>query len=169
MGFSLTLVALVLFGYSRMEYRRNANSTAWQLSNAISAYSTEHRSYPTATTSGFDTDLSSDFQLMELLLSSDSNNGPTHVSPRWIPFFAGTEADFDSNGRKTGGLGKNDSGLRELWDPWGNHYRVRLDTNGDGKVADPSGREEFITRSIIVWSAGKDGDFETWNDNLRTW
>jgi hypothetical protein len=26
-----------------------------------------------------------------------------------------------------------------------------------------------IPESVVVWSAGKDGDFETWDDNVKTW
>lgn len=59
-------------------------------------------------------------------------------------------------------------------DPWGYYFRVRLDTNGDGMVATPSldevaeGRPAIRAR-VIVWSPGRDGKEETWEDNPTSW
>ena len=57
----------------------------------------------------------------------------------------------------------------ELWDQWGNLYRVRFDTSHDNQIENPETPGTFLRESIAVWSAGKDGKFETWADNVKTW
>ena len=59
-------------------------------------------------------------------------------------------------------------------DSWGNFFRVRLDTDGDGLVENPipdevpEGRPRLKQR-VIIWSPGKDGNDETWEDNPKSW
>ena len=57
-------------------------------------------------------------------------------------------------------------------DPWGNDYYVLLDGNGDGKLNplidddEPTGLDGKPWRkSILIWSAGPDGDPATVEDN----
>ncbi|MES2467287.1 MAG: hypothetical protein V4675_08310 [Verrucomicrobiota bacterium] len=59
-------------------------------------------------------------------------------------------------------------------DGWGNIFRVRLDTDGDGFVENPDVNEVAegrtkLKRRVIVWSPGKDGKEETWTDNPKSW
>lgn len=56
-----------------------------------------------------------------------------------------------------------------LYDPWGQPYRIRLDGDADGGVDDPSAPGTRILKTAIIWSAGKDGDFSTWEDNVASW
>lgn len=57
-------------------------------------------------------------------------------------------------------------------DPWGNDYYVLLDGDGDGKL-DPTNPDDEPTgldgkpwrKSILIWSAGPDGDPATVEDN----
>jgi len=57
-------------------------------------------------------------------------------------------------------------------DPWGNPYRVALDVafGGadpyDGEVDIPGGT---LRVSVAAWSAGEDGDDDTYGDNICTW
>lgn len=59
-------------------------------------------------------------------------------------------------------------------DAWGNYYRVRLDADGDKELDNPNleqvaeGRARLPKR-VIVWSPGKDGKEETWDDNPQSW
>jgi hypothetical protein len=56
----------------------------------------------------------------------------------------------------------------------GKPYRIRLDTNHDETLNNPNpeqaaaGRPTLKAR-VLVWSAGKDGDWNTWDDNLMSW
>jgi type II secretory pathway pseudopilin PulG len=57
-------------------------------------------------------------------------------------------------------------------DPWGNKYRVSMDTNlggtaYDGEVFIPGG-SGTVRKSVVAWSAGKDGVDGT-DDDVRTW
>ena len=65
------------------------------------------------------------------------------------------------------GLWRSEDGIA-LYDPWGGLYLVRLDGDGDGFVADPEhgGR---LAQMVIIWSAGRDGDPNTWKDNVKSW
>lgn len=59
-------------------------------------------------------------------------------------------------------------------DNHGKAYRVRLDTNHDMKLANPdpagasAGKAELGKR-VLVWGAGKDGKWDTWDDNPKSW
>ena len=69
--------------------------------------------------------------------------------------------------------GKHDGGFG---DPWG-HASGRLpflyavDDDGDGLVRNPNGdsNQTQIRADVIAWSAGPDGDFSTWDDNVGSW
>jgi hypothetical protein len=56
----------------------------------------------------------------------------------------------------------------------GKPYRIRLDTNSDQEVANPNPDEvaagrPTLPKRVIVWGAGKDGKWETWDDNPKSW
>lgn len=98
-----------------------------------------------------------------LLAEADTNN------PRKIKFF---DPPLSKNGR--GGAAKNAANEWELRDPWGNFYRILLDVDGDGKIPNPAratseDESETISNNILIYSAGPDGDFSTWKDNIRSW
>ncbi len=59
-------------------------------------------------------------------------------------------------------------------DAWGNLYHLRLDTDGDGWVENPDSNQAAegrpkLKKRVIVWSPGKDGLEETWEDNPKSW
>ncbi|MGY8643441.1 MAG: hypothetical protein ACKVJU_20390 [Verrucomicrobiales bacterium] len=143
-----------------------AENTAYNLKNAISAYNTEFRGWPIRSESDITVD--SDSELMAVLLADDSETGEKGRNPRRITFFSGKKAKpmGDNKFRKGVHLETN-----TLWDPWGNFYRVRMDNNWDNRVDDPDPKSESkeLPGTIIVWSAGPDGDFDTWKDNVKTW
>lgn len=56
-----------------------------------------------------------------------------------------------------------------LLDVWGQPYRLSMDTDGDGKVSDPEHPGMWLAHSVIVWSAGADGNPATWADNVKSW
>jgi len=53
-----------------------------------------------------------------------------------------------------------------LVDSWGNPYRVTIDGDGDGALPDPVDENNTLKQTIFVYSAGFDGDFTTWDDNI---
>ena len=67
-----------------------------------------------------------------------------------------------------------DPSLYSVVDAWGNPYRVRLDANHDKEIANPNllevaeGRKR-LSKLAIVWSAGGDKNWDTWEDNPKSW
>jgi hypothetical protein len=106
---------------------------------------------------------------MDVLFGSDTQKKPGGRNPRGIAFYIDRAAKPMGEGRFRRGVTLDENGDGELWDPWGNHYRLRLDTNGDGKIENPAAPGTQLPESIAVWSAGPDGDFETWADHDKTW
>jgi hypothetical protein len=157
----------IIRSFSRPEWV-HAESTALQLKNSISAYFTEYRNYPVFAPDK-DGTVESGCALMDILLGSDTQKEPGGRNPRGIAFYTDKAAKPIDEGRFRRGVTLDENGGGELWDAWGNHYRVRLDTNGDGKVENPEAPGTQLPESILIWSAGPDGDFETWKDNVKSW
>lgn len=69
---------------------------------------------------------------------------------------------------------QNTKGEWELLDAWGHPYRLHLDLNGDGKIPHPAKdtgtpAPVLIPPGFVIYSAGPDGDYSTWDDNVRSW
>ena len=60
-------------------------------------------------------------------------------------------------------------------DPWGHSkgrvpYLYALDDDGDGMIPNPNTESNNLIRAdVIAWSAGPDGDYSTWKDNVGSW
>lgn len=106
---------------------------------------------------------------MDILLGSETERGEHGRNGRGIRFYTDKPARTDPRGKPSRGVSFNPQGGGDLWDTWGNPYRVRFDTTFDNQVESPEIPGSFLPESIIVWSAGKDGDFKTWEDNVKTW
>ncbi|MDB6134725.1 MAG: hypothetical protein JWM59_2968 [Verrucomicrobiales bacterium] len=83
------------------------------------------------------------------------------------------QAEAKGSNKWVSGLVVDDS-APEAVDGWGGYYRIRMDSNRDGEVANPNPDEAAAGRLrlstwAIVWSAGKDGKWETWGDNVKSW
>jgi len=66
------------------------------------------------------------------------------------------------------------TGAYGVVDCYGKPYRIRLDTNHDETLTNPNpqqaaGGRPTLKARVLVWSAGKDGDWNTWDDNLMSW
>ena len=133
------------------------------LAIAVKGYQTEYRHLPLANDpppqrdgDAFDTADEKGRTLLAVLLAEDEKQNPRQIR-FWEP------PPSKSRG------GGYDSALG-LVDPWGKTgYRVLLDENGDGKIADPENDLGEISGAVLIYSAGPDGDFKTWNDNVCSW
>ena len=102
------------------------------------------------------------------------------LNPKEIKFFDLHQAEE----RKSGLWQNGDEWV--LSDQWGEPFYIILDTNGDGKIANPEfGAEHPYARSaqslqqhplpdmlpveIVVYSSGPDRDPRTWKDNVCSW
>lgn len=144
-----------------------AENTAHNLKNSISMFFTEYREYPLRSP---DLDITADTRrdLMDILLGAENERGKSR-NPRGIAFYTDKAVKPTEDGRFHKGIRLDSDGGGELWDTWGNHYRVRMDTNFDNQTEGPESPFALLPESILVWSAGKDGKFETWKDNVKTW
>ena len=143
--------------------RANTRVTMKGLEIAIKGYQTEYNRLPlkgspspVAGDQNSDTTDPDGRALLDTLLGKD-----TVTNPRSIYF-------IDLAPARASGAGYSaSSGLR---DPWGkNGYRILLDANGDGNIADPEGLVGDLKATIRIYSAGPDGDFATWADNVCSW
>jgi len=151
--------------------KTSAENAALQLKQSIAAYYTEYRRYPLppGTQGGQDIELRSDNGLMDILLGADGNKG----NPRRISFFAGKKAKGNP---PRGGIVMSGNGGGELFDPWGEYFYVKMDTDYNNRVTEPfsksgdasSGNE--VPESVLVWSTGPDAGVENKDsDNITTW
>ena len=55
-------------------------------------------------------------------------------------------------------------------DAWGAPFKFRLDTTGSGEMVNPNPEADAALKAqVAVWSAGPDGDYATWEDNVAGW
>ena len=81
---------------------------------------------------------------------------PSLANPKRVQFF------------EAGGGALNEEGA--FADPWGNAYQFIFDKTGAGELQSPNEESgEIIRGSVAAWSAGPDGNFETWDDNVSSW
>lgn len=169
-AFFVMLFLPFLSGIPRCTDCNRAENTAYNLKNAISAYFTEYRQYPgMKEPEGPDLDLDSGHVLMDILLGSDKEVESRSGNPRRITFYTDKAAKPLGDGKFRKGVALDPDGRGTLWDLWGNFYRVRMDSSFDNKVENPELPGSLLPESIAVWSAGKDGNFDTWKDNVKTW
>lgn len=64
------------------------------------------------------------------------------------------------------GLLESDGGYT-LVDVWGHPYKIAMAKSGG--IRSPETPGAMIDKTVIVWSAGPDGDFSTWSDNVKSW
>lgn len=72
---------------------------------------------------------------------------------------------------ESGGGALNKKG--DFADPWGQAYNFMVDQTGVGELRNPNEEhetgDEIIRGKVIAWSAGPDGNYETWEDNVVSW
>ena len=154
--------------------RQHAATTAANLKTAIAAYFTEYRKYPVQANAEEATALLTDRALMDVLLGGDSAKVKGGLNPRGIAFFTDKAAKPSGNGGFRKGVKLESDGGGELWDPYGNYYFVRLDLDYNNRTERPAwdtsgGDAQVLPESILIWSAGKDGNEMTSKDNIKTW
>lgn len=154
--------------------RSHAENTAYNLKNAISAYFTEYRKYPVNPSGSTESaPIQTDNTLMDVLLGADSQKtGNNALNPRGIAFYTDKAAKPMGSGKYRKGITLQSDGGGELWDPWGEHYYVRMDLDYNNRTERPTwdkGDSDFLPESILVWSSGKDKEESSASDNVKTW
>jgi len=159
-------------GALRKAERAHAENTAVNVKNAISAYFTEYRKYPVEASEKEDSILRTDRNLMDVLLGGDSEKERGGLNPRGIAFYTDKAAKPMGGGKFRKGITLEGDGGGELWDPWGEHYYVRMDLDYNNRTEKPSwdqGDATFLPEAILVWSSGADKEESSETDNIKTW
>jgi prepilin-type N-terminal cleavage/methylation domain-containing protein len=160
-------------GALRKAERTHAESTAYNVKNAISAYFTEYRKYPVDGDAEETTEIWTDSDLMDILLGADSQAETGGLNPRRIAFYTDKAAKPMGDGKFRKGIKLEEDGGGELWDPYGDYYYVRMDLDYNNRTEKPmwdtTSDSQFLPESVLVWSAGKDKDESTEKDNVKTW
>jgi type II secretory pathway pseudopilin PulG len=169
-GFSAILgviAAIAIPAYHRVketDKRLRAAVDVAGVQAAVDAFQAEYKRVPVipASLAGLDgeehdTSDANGRLLLSILLGEDAQQNPKKIR-FWTP-------EFTSSG--TGAGYSESSGLIDRWGT--NGYRFRLDDNNDGRIADPEKVRGDISASVVLYSAGPDGDYTTWKDNLKSW
>ncbi len=147
-----------------------ARHSAIELRKAIGTYTTEYRRFPVRETGLGGTDLETDSgsKLMNVLLGSDKEAGPGGLNTRRQSFFSGRKASDGAKPRN--GVVYESGGGGVLYDPWGNVYKLIIDTSRDERCTDPSEPGETVAQESLVWSFGPDGkDDRGKEDDIVIW
>lgn len=101
--------------------------------------------------------------------SSDLVDCLSRTNSRKIDYLDGFKTATTTNGSLSNGIDVTTKpGHPQILDYWGTPFQIRIDANGDKKVIDPRTGLP-ITKECILWSAGPDRDFATWEDNISIW
>ena len=147
-----------------------ARHSAIELRKAIGTYSTEYRRFPVRETGpgGGDLETNSGSKLMNVLLGSDKEAEPGGLNTRRRSFFSGRKASDGDKPRN--GIAYESGGGGVLYDPWGNLYKLIIDTSRDERCTDPSQPGETVAQDSLVWSLGPDGkDDRGEGDDIVIW
>ncbi|MDF1753506.1 MAG: hypothetical protein P1U89_12075 [Verrucomicrobiales bacterium] len=141
---------------------------AYNLRNAINAYYTEYRSFPLPKAIDSDVvDTATDQEIMKYLIYSLPSR-PPEFSPRGISFFSDRPAKLASNGRWINGIKMISDGIPAVYDHRGNPFLIRIDTSISGSIVPPDTNKP-TQETVLIWGAGRDGDYNTWENNPITW
>lgn len=130
---------------------------------AVKGYQTEYSKLPELGTTDESKYVESAGPLIEALTGQHQ-----HLNPKKIPFYE-PPARHPLQGTSGKGTIPTPTTSTDIRDPKGNRYRVHFDWDGDGIISNPKEPGTKISNSVIVYSAGPDGDYTTWHDNVTSW
>ncbi|MES2705437.1 MAG: prepilin-type N-terminal cleavage/methylation domain-containing protein [Verrucomicrobiota bacterium] len=156
------------------------------IADAVTQYYGDYNRLPKPTSASAGEDSSTDTSGAEgmiKILTGKEGDSDTQQNSRKINYLEGMKAAKARTGLRTGEAAGSDKwvgglvieeGNTEAVDGWGNYYQMRLDSNYDGEMENPNldevgdGRQKLPNR-VIIWSSGKDGKEDTWEDNVKSW
>lgn len=139
--------------------------TVKDLKIVLELYKLDYNRFPLPATSTTDLDVSlrSRGPMLQALCGGDVGG----LNPKKIRYMEPQMARNHKNGLWQDG---------EEWvlsDLWGEPYYIILDTNNDGRVANPEGGSEnqpaMLQAEVLTYSSGPDRDPKTWEDNVCSW
>ncbi|MDB6134719.1 MAG: hypothetical protein JWM59_2962 [Verrucomicrobiales bacterium] len=157
------------------------------IADAITQYYGDYNRLPrpASATAGkdADTDTSTAEGMIRILTGKEPGESVTVQNSRKTNYLEGMKAAKARTGvRQAEAKGSDkwvsglvmDEGTLEAVDGWGGYYRIRMDSNYDGEMVNPNTKEvgegrQKLPNRVIIWGAGKDGKWETWDDNVKSW
>jgi len=135
--------------------KTQAQRTATELRTAITNYYSEYKRFPALTGGGGGGDVT-----VETTASSGLLGKLMGGNTRGILFFS--EKKAKAEGKAGLWYQGDDVANASLYDPWGQPFRVTIDSNYDNKISVPhrdgNGGTETIFKGAAVWSTGPDGE-----------
>jgi prepilin-type N-terminal cleavage/methylation domain-containing protein len=184
------LAAASFAGYGKIVEgvrKKEAQVMAIAVSNAVEQFYADYNRLPkpTSATDGADSDTTTEGGegLVKVLTGKEGEEGAVQNS-RKVDYAEGIKPAKVVKGKaataQAGGSDKWRNGLVledeniEIVDGWGNYYKVKLDTDYNKELENPdtNGVADGLTKlakRVLVWSPGKDGKEETWEDNVKSW
>jgi type II secretory pathway pseudopilin PulG len=159
------LASLAVPTFARIQARAKAAQAMAQMKGlelAVKGYQTEYSKLPTAI-SPEDKDEQQAVEAKGVMIDTLTGKDLSK-NPRQISFYEPSTP----KGGKSGGV-INARGELEIRDPFGNLFLMHFDWNGDGLVPNPEYPGADVSQPVIIYSAGPDGDYNTWKDNVRSW
>ena len=90
------------------------------------------------------------------MMGPSPGSGPVPTNPKRIVFF-----------EPGGGALSTDGAFVDGWDK---PFKYRIDQAGTGKIGHPDpGVSGELSARALAWSAGPDGNYDTWEDNVPSW
>ena len=129
-------------------------NSATSLKNAITTYQVDYRRFPVEEY-GTDQQYDSSHLVMDVLLGAEDNK----LNPRGTSYFKDKSAKRNAEGEWASGVVLEADGSGELFDAWGEYFRIFLDLDGNSRIEAPSwapGEVTTLAESVIIWSAGPD-------------
>ncbi len=97
--------------------------------------------------------------IIEVLMGGDKK-----INPRGIQYIAPPQTQQGKGpGLYAGPV------AQVLIDSWGNPLRIALRGPNAESIANPEFPGKTINDTSLIWSAGPDGNFDTWQDNVASW
>lgn len=184
------LAAASFAGYGKIVEgvrKKEAQVMAIAVANAVEQFYADYNRLPkpTSATDGADSDTTTEGGegLVKVLTGKEGEEGAVQ-NTRKVDYAEGIKPAKVVKGKaataQAGGSDKWRNGLVledeniEIVDGWGNYYKVKLDTDYNKELENPdtNGVEDGLTKlakRVLVWSPGKDGKEETWEDNVKSW
>ncbi len=178
---AITAVVVVIADYFAAEIRRlymMDRRAMKDLKISIPIYRVDYNRFPILGDIPMDRDLAlrSRGPMLPALIGKDASR----LNPMQIKFM-----DLPMAKNRKSGLWQ-DGEEWVLSNQWGEPFYIILDTNGDGKIANPEyGADQSdptyamrckisppppeIPVTVIIYSSGPDRDPKTWNDNVCSW
>lgn len=149
-------------GVQNQAKRTQAKNDVTQVVTAINAFYTEYGQYPDVSGPGGGTDFfasddNNNWKLFDVLRADQTDTNVLTINPKLVVFFQPQIAKDPAKPRS--GIG----GDKKFYDPWGQAYRVKMDTTFDNNLANPYSANtgagfDPINLGAIAWSIGVDAD-----------